>query len=154
MYLDRILDHPCAGPKSSLSTRILCDYPKDLYFHCSSHRLNLVVAKSCKNLQVVNMMDVVRKCSDIFHFSAKKQHLLEKCIEEHLPQEKRKKLKDVCRTRWLLRLDGMERVQEMFKPICVALECIKDNFDGTYKQDARTDASSVYWYGCKATQNA
>ena len=51
---------------------------------------------------------------------------------------------NVCGTWWVLRLDGMERVQEMIKPIIFALEDIKDNHDGSYQADAHTDASGVY----------
>ena len=92
-----------AGPKSGVSSRILNDHPKALYFHCSSHRLHLVVASNCKLPSVRNMMDTVKKCSDIFHFSPKKQDLLQEHIKEQSPSEIRTKLLDVCRTRWFLR---------------------------------------------------
>ena len=58
--------------------------------------------------------------------------------------ERREKLLNVCRTQWVLRLDGMGRVQEMIKPIILALEDIKDNHDGSYQADTCTDASGVY----------
>ena len=89
------------------------------------------------------MMDIVKKCSDIFHFSPKKQGLLRNHVNDEMEGEKRDTLLDVCRTRWIMRLDGMERFQEMIKPILLALEDISNNFDGTYKSDARSDASGV-----------
>ena len=70
-------------------------FSKALYSHCSSHRLNLVVAANCKVRSVRNMMDTVKKCSDIFHFSPKKQLLLKKHIVEQTPLERRQKLLDV-----------------------------------------------------------
>ena len=84
----------------------------------------------------------------IFEFSAKKQGLLERHIKEEISGsgnlEKRTKLLNVCRTRWLMRLDGLERIQQMFKPIIKTLEDIKNNHDGSYKADARADANGVY----------
>ena len=64
-----------AGAKSGTSSNILRSFPKYLYFHCSAHRLNLVVAETCKILSVINMMDCIRKCSQIFEFSPKKTRI-------------------------------------------------------------------------------
>ena len=69
-----------AGSRSGVSTRIVAENPKALYFHCSSHRLNLALASCSKIRAVKNMMDVIKKCSDIFHFSPKKLALLKEMI--------------------------------------------------------------------------
>ena len=42
-----------------------------------------------------------------------------------------------------MRLDGLERFQEMLRPILLALEDISNNFDGSYKSEARSDASGL-----------
>ena len=62
---------------------------KGLYFHCSGHRLHLVVAFTCKLPSVTNMTDAMRKCSQIFEFSAKKQGLLEENIKATMPEGKK-----------------------------------------------------------------
>ena len=90
------------------------------------------------------MMDTVKKCSDIFRFSAKKQALFDSFVNKLVPTEMRNKIPDVCRTRWFLRIDGLERTQEMYEPLLSTLEEIKDNAAGTYNREACADAIGVY----------
>ena len=91
------------------------------------------------------MMDAVKKCSDIFHFSAKKKTLLKENVSKTMPEDKRTTLLDVCRTRWIQRVDGLERIEELIEPIILTLDMISENFDGSYGRDARSDAQGVYW---------
>ena len=134
-----------AGHKSGVSTRILKENPKALYFHCSSHRLNLVVA-SCTNIRgIKRMMDTISKLSQVFHYSPKKLALLRKQIEELIKgKEKRTTLLDICRTRWCARFDALERIQELIEPILVTLNLIAENHDGSYNAEARQDANGLY----------
>ena len=132
-----------AGAKSGVSARILQICPKAHYFHCASHRLNLAVATSTSIRGVKNMMDTIRKCSEIFHFSTKKNHLLQEQIKELMPSEMRSTLLDVCKTRWLQRIDGLERVQELMVPILATLDLVSSNHDGSYAREARSDAQGV-----------
>lgn len=133
-----------AGQKAGVSTRILKENHKAIYFHCSSHRLNLVIA-TCSNVRgVKKMMDAISKLSQTFHFSPKKQELLCENIKETMPDESRKKLLDVCRTRWVQRLDALERIQDLIKPILITLNAIAENHDGSYKKEARQDANGLY----------
>ena len=129
-----------AVEKSGVSTRIRFLYSKALYFHCASHRLNLAVASSI-NICGVNMMDSIRQCSEIFHFSRKKTQVFKEKIEKLMP-DMRTILLDVCKTRWLLRIDGLERVHEMMLSILETHDMIPTNYDRSYKKDARSDA---YW---------
>ena len=132
------------GAKSGVSIRIRENYPKALYFHCSSHRLNLCVASSSSIRGVKNMMDAIRKASEIFHFSTKKKELLRETIRELMPEDRRSTLLNVCRTRWLQRIDGLHRVQEMIDPILTTLDLISTNHDESYSREARSDAQGVY----------
>ena len=135
-----------AGAKFGVSERIKQMYPKAHYFHCASYRLNLAVASSTKIRGVKNMMNSIRKCSEVFHFSPKKTKLLRKNILEIMPSDQRSTLLDFCKTRWLQRIDGLERVQELMKPILETLDQIANNHDGSYNnRDARSDAHGLYW---------
>ena len=134
-----------AGSKSGVSTRIRNVYPKALYFHCSTHRLNLAVASSSSIRGVKNMMDSIGKCSEIFYFSPKKKELLKRYTLELMPEDRRTTLLNVCKTRWLQRIDGLARVQEMIEPILTTLDLIATNHDGSYAKEARSDAQGVYW---------
>ena len=128
-----------AGQQCGAAAIIKKSSPKALYFHCAGHRLNLVVADTCQIQPVMNMMDSVRKCSEVFKFSAKKQDLFEELIPD---EEIRTKLIDVCKTRWLKRLDGLVRIQDMMEWVLDALEIIKD--DKTLKAEQRADANGLY----------
>ena len=44
-----------AGATKGAASIIRSQYPKAIYFHCASHKLNLCVASSCK-LSCVNTM--------------------------------------------------------------------------------------------------
>ena len=106
-----------AGHLSGLSARILAINQKAIYVHCSSHRLNLCVAKSCSVTLVRNVMNKIKSLSYFFNFSQNRQQLLQKHINELYPEASKTKLKDVCRTRWVERIDGMEVFEELFVPL-------------------------------------
>ena len=56
---------------------IRAEHDKAIYVHCMNHRLNLCVADTCQLPLVRNMMDVVRKISEFFDNSPKRQqHLI------------------------------------------------------------------------------
>ncbi|XP_046862997.1 52 kDa repressor of the inhibitor of the protein kinase-like isoform X1 [Xenia sp. Carnegie-2017] len=72
-------------------------WSKALYVHCSSHRLNLVVAKACSLSLVKNMLGQAQKITSFFSSSPKRsQYLSEKIMEYGL---KFKKLKPTSTTR-------------------------------------------------------
>ena len=81
----------------------------------------------------------------MFHFSSKKKELLKSEIKELMPEDQRTTLLDVCRTRWLQRIDALERVEEMIEPILSTLDKISTNYDCSYSRDARRDAQGVFW---------
>ena len=92
-----------------------------MYAHCMSHRLNLCVANNCSLQIVKNMMKTVRKLSKLFDNSPKhQQHLVEK-IEEQIPDKNHHVIINICRTRWVARIDGMDRIVEMLLPVAPAL---------------------------------
>lgn len=123
------------------SARILKENHKAIYFHCSSHQLNLVIA-SCRNVRgVKKIMNAISKLSQTFHFSPEKQEQLYENVKETMPDESRKIFLDVSRTRWVQRLDALERIQDLIKPILITLNVIAENHDGSYKKEARQDAN-------------
>ena len=120
-------------------------HEKAIYVHCMSHRLNLCVADSCSLQLVKNMMTTVRKLSEFFNNSPKRQqHLVEK-IKEQLPDNNHRVLINACRTRWVARIDGMDRIVEMLLPVASALEDISMNRGGdeNWNIDSRNDAQSL-----------
>ena len=120
-----------AGQYSGLAARICQINPLALYTHCASHRLNLCVAAACQIQSVRNMMSSVTKVGTFFN-TPKRQLLLAKMIRKFIPTSSHTKLIDVCQTRWVLRIDGLDRFLEMYIPIFEALSVMKDNLDGSW----------------------
>ena len=135
-----------AGKYKGLAVRIQKINDMALYTHCAFHKLNLCVAASCENQNVRNMMDNIQVISKFFSNSPKRQLLLDEMVKKFLPNYKHTKLIDVCRTRWVLRIDGLTRFLEMYVAIAEALFTIRDNADkkwDTAAADAYALASVV-----------
>ena len=80
--------------------------PLALYTHCHSHQLNLCVIKACSIPNIRNANGVISEIAKYFNYSPKRQHFFEHVIDSVTPAEKRVKLKDLCRTRWVERIDS------------------------------------------------
>ena len=64
------------------------------------------------------MMATVKSTSDFFNTSPKRQLVLEQNRKQLCRKGKlQKKLIDVCRTRWIERIKGLQRHYEMFEAI-------------------------------------
>ena len=48
-----------SGVIQGAATGILNKYPKALYVHCASHKLNLCIVRSCQLTSITNMMDMI-----------------------------------------------------------------------------------------------
>ena len=118
-----------SGSKNGIAAHIIKENPKAICIHCFSHRLNLSLCKTCKIQSVANMMEQIKELSYFFNFSKPRQLLLLEFIELHAPDagKKKKSLKDVCRTCWIERVNGMNTFEELFIPIICCLEKMKFN---------------------------
>lgn len=103
------------------------DFPLAKYFHCAAHKLNLCVVKSCTLTSVRKMMDTLGEISRFFSYSPKRQALLAEMIKSISPEEKKSKLKDVCKTRWVERIDALSVTQDLFHPLAATLSAISNN---------------------------
>ena len=88
-----------AGRYVGASTLIQHQFPKAIYVHCMNHRLNLCVADTCSLAMVQDMMGTVRKLSEFFRNSPKRQYHLVVKIKELLTDSNHRILIDFCRTR-------------------------------------------------------
>ena len=132
-----------SGHTKGAAARISAKYAKALYTHCAAHRLNLCIVKCCANREVNNMMGVVDSISGFFNNSPKRQRELEKWIANVLPrEEKRRKLKEMCRTRWDERHDAYDVFIDLFLPIVSCLEEIVRAPTTAWNRDTRTEAQS------------
>ena len=134
-----------AGRIQGVAARIMADFPKAVYTHCSSHVLNLCVVSSAKEADIRNMMDVAGSVARFFNNSPKRQLALDKHIDELHAQNseasKRKKLKDLCKTRWVERHDAFEAFAELYVATVSCLEGIVES-SSTWNRETVADAQS------------
>ena len=118
-----------AGKNQGLSAHVLRANPKALYTHRFCHRLNLVVVASCGEQRVRNLMTNIKEISYFFNLSVPRKNCLEDKILLYCPESLKHKLKDVCRTRWVERIEGMDVFEELFVPVYYSLLVMKENND-------------------------
>ena len=132
-----------SGSVRGAAARICADHPKALYVHCAAHRLNLCIMKCCSIREISNMIQTVGSVARFFNNSPKRQLSLEKWISEVLPtEEKRRKLKDLCRTRWVERHEAYEVFIDLFLPLISCLEEIARASPSEWNRDTRSEAHS------------
>mgnify|MGYP001797961719 FL=1 len=126
---------------SGVAVRIQKNHEKAIYVHCGAHILNLCVASSCQLEIVRDMMGNVRAVSDFFNNSPKRVIVLEQKIKELLPDAQQQKLLNVCRTRWVARINGLALFKKCYIAILPALQEISK--DMSNEQDVRYRASGM-----------
>ena len=81
-------------------------------------------------------MDHVRVASEFLNFSPKRFALLFKVVKKALPEVCHHHLIDVCRTRWVARLDGLDIFIDLLPAVVRCFEEIRDNPDGNWNRES------------------
>ena len=104
------------------------DYPRAIYFHCAAHVLNLCIVAACNVQEVRNLLGTLEQICLFFMFSAKRQQELTGNIEE-LPvgETNRKKLANICKTRWVARIEAFEVFHVVLPAVIKAFETISND---------------------------
>ena len=131
-----------AGLIKGVSARIQAQFPLAIYTHCFSHRLNLVIVNACQVQAVRNAMGVISKISLFFEHSPKRQTALEAKIKETEQPNKKKRLLDLCRTRWVYRHEALENFGQFYEVIVDLFEDIRSS-PQEWNRDTVTDASTL-----------
>ena len=118
-------------------------YPLALYLHRTSHSLNLAVVKSLDETSVRNMIGIVNRVSIFFSAHPKRQRKLEEAIDRTQSESAVKKLKDLCRTRWVERIDALNRFKSLHSSIVSCFETISVEGSSSWTPDSLTDASTL-----------
>ena len=69
-------------------------------------------------------------------------HFLQRDGDEVLDGEKRRRLKSMCKTRWIERHQAFEVFVDLYQPLVYCLENIKNSNE--WNQDSRADAQSFF----------
>ena len=133
-----------AGKRRGAAARITELHPKATYTHCAAHALNLCVVKCCSISEIRNTMDVADSVYRFFAFSPKRQLCLEKWVEQILEGERRRKIKSVCKTRWVERHQAFEVFLDLYQPLVCCLEEMKDSTQSEWNNETRKDAHSFF----------
>ena len=129
-----------SGKINGAAALISTQYPLALYL---SHCLNLAVVKSLDETNVRNMMVVVNKVWIFFSSHPKRQRKLEEAIETTQPESRIQKLKDLCRTRWIQRIDALDRFQVLYTSIVQCMESISAEGSSLWTQESITDSKTL-----------
>ena len=132
-----------AGSVNGTAALITQRYPLALYLHCASHCLNLAVVRSLEITSVRNMMGVVGRIYQFFAAHPKRQRALKKAISDTQPASTVHKLKDMCRTRWVQRIDAIHIFQSLHQSTVACMEAICTVGPGLWRPDSLTDARSL-----------
>ncbi|CAB4023164.1 Hypothetical predicted protein, partial [Paramuricea clavata] len=74
-----------------------------------------------------------KSLSSFFSGSPKRQQHLKEKVKSLLPASKHEVLINVCETRWIARLDGLDRIVELLLPVVCTVEDIAHNRKGGTK---------------------
>ena len=97
------------------------------YFHCSSHALNLCIMATSKIQAVRSMWSVLREVSLFFNSSPKRQQCFEEVLCRTLPESNKKKLVDLCPTRWVARNDALSVFLKLYPAVVETLTIISSS---------------------------
>ena len=89
------------------------------------------------------MMGVVNKVWIFFSAHPKRQRKLEEAIETTQPESKIQKLKDLCRTRWVQRIDALDRFQLLYPSIVQCMESISAEGSSLWTLESITDSKTL-----------
>ena len=132
-----------AGAVKGVKSRIQAEFPLALYTHCASHKLNLAIVAACEIQAVRNAMAVIGKVSRFFMNSPKRQGALEAKIKLTDQPNRRKKVIDLCRTRWVARHDALDNFSQLYAVVIDVFEGIRLGPRGSWNSDTISDAASL-----------
>ena len=118
-----------AGKNQGLAAHFLKINSRALYTHCSCRCLNLAVVASCWEQRIRNLIRNIKEISYFFNLSVPQNNCLKEKILKFRPDSSKRKLKNVCRTRWIERIEGMDVLEDLFVPVYHSLFTIKENND-------------------------
>ena len=106
---------------------VVCwEYPLATYFHCSNHVLNLCLSHASSEQAVRNAMGVLSSAASFFSHSSKRTTVLETIVTKQTSDSKKKRLLQLCETRWVERHDAVLTFVEMFSPLVTCLTTCLD----------------------------
>lgn len=89
------------------------------------------------------MLKHIKDTSDFINISQTCNIPFEQHIQGSETSSNKTRLADVCRTRWVECVEGLDTFQELFVPLYHTLDDMARNLDGEFKPSLSSDVSSV-----------
>ena len=90
-------------------------------------------------------MTNIKEISYFFNLPVPRENCLEVKVLLYCPESLKHKLKDVCRTRWVEKIEGMDVFKEPFVPVYYSLLVMKKNNDTVhYNNETSAKADSLF----------
>ena len=90
------------------------------------------------------MIEKVKAISDFFRNSEQRQLVFETYVNQFNPESSKNKLKDVCRTRWVERIDGIEMFVSLFLSIWNSLNDMRLDIFLSRNYQTKQDAFRLF----------
>ena len=110
-----------SGAKSGCKVLIQQKAPLALHTHCAANQLNLSIVAACSIQAFRNAEECIGEMAHFLKFTLKRQQFLDRAMEVANPVPKAKKLKDVCRTRWIQHIDSHATLLDLIPSVHMAL---------------------------------
>lgn len=127
-----------SGKEKGVQAVISQKWPKALYFHCASHRLNLALVHSAEEPLVRNAMSTIQTCATFLSNSSKRLQIFKRhadMCDEHCLRAPKK----LCPTRWI---ESHKSVIAFKEAIPVTIETLEEVIEGS-DRDASANASNM-----------
>ena len=112
-----------SSSKKGVQAEIAKCAPDADYQGCCLHALNLAICHACEIRPIQNMMDSCRELYSFFDNSPKRQRFLDIVIDVLGKGEtKKRKLKNLCKTRWIERHSTFETIYDLYEYVVTTLD--------------------------------
>ena len=132
-----------SGAVNGLSALILKENEKVLYTHGAKHRLSLAISTSCKITRIRNLMNTIKEITYFYNFSPIGSENLQPIIKNACQNKGKAKVFDVCRTRWVTRIDGLDVFKDILIYIIQIFEYLCLSPDSNINRDTVATAQVV-----------
>ena len=140
-----------AGALKGCQARLKAEVPQAVYYHCSSHQLNLAISKACSVPEIQRMISSLKALGVFFKYSPKRQRKLESSVK-HVNEERqvhnklqisKTKFKLLCETRWVERHTAMEDFHHLYESLVMCLTEISHPPHCATEDKVKWDAKST-----------
>ncbi len=124
-----------SGRHNGVQAVIASQIPGAVYVHCQAHCLNLALVHASKEAIAKNIMSTVQEIAFAFKYSAKRMLALRESLDANQDVlRERKKLVELCETRWAARALALTTFRKAFAIIVEALTDLEEDGDSKARQ--------------------